>query len=112
MIVRQAVDRAAFSDAKMAKADLLAGRRIFSGLNCFLPGQAHHLHTHPGQDKLYYVLRGRGQVTVDGRTEVVEEGDLVLAEEGVPHSLRNPGADPLVVMTVMAPPPGFGKPRC
>ncbi len=95
----------------MGKADLLAGKRIFSGLNCFLPGQAHSLHTHPGQDKLYFVLRGRGQVTVDGRTDGVEAGDLVLAEEGVPHSLRNPGPDPLVVMTVMAPPPGFAKPR-
>ena len=105
MIVRRIAERAVFSSLKMAKAELLSGERVFSGLNCFLPGQAHQLHTHPGQDKLYLVIEGRGEVTVGERTERVEAGDLVLAREGEPHSLANPGPASLVVLTIMAPPP-------
>lgn len=105
MIVRGIAKRAVFSDLKMGKADLLAGEQVFSGLNCFLPGQAHQLHTHAGQDKLYLVLEGCGDVTVGGCVERVTSGDLVLAREGEPHALQNPGPDNLVVLTVMAPPP-------
>ena len=109
MIVRGVTDRAVFSDRKMGKSDLLAANQLFSGLNCFLPGQTHRLHTHPGQDKLYFVLEGRGDVTIDGRTETIEAGDLVMARESVPHALHNPGPGRLVVLTVMAPPPRFKR---
>lgn len=105
MIVRRAASHAVFSDAKMGKADLLRGDRVFAGLNCFQPGQKHKLHTHDGQDKLYLVLEGCGEVTVGERTDRVEPGDLVLAEEGVPHAMENPGSVNLVVLTVIAPPP-------
>lgn len=106
MIVRRIAERAVFSGLKMAKADLLSGEQVFSGLNCFLPGQVHQLHSHAGQDKLYLVLEGCGDVTVGERTERIESGDLVLAREGEPHSLANPGPANLVVLTIMAPPPG------
>lgn len=105
MIVREISSHAVFSDRKMGKAELLRGHQVFSGLNCFLPGQSHALHTHAGQDKLYFVLEGRGKVTVGTRTDPIEAGDLVLAREGVEHALENPGPGKLVVLAVMAPPP-------
>jgi mannose-6-phosphate isomerase-like protein (cupin superfamily) len=105
MIVRGIAARAVFSSRKMGKSELLSGNQVFSGLNCFLPGQTHSLHTHAGQDKLYFVLEGRGSVTVGTNTETVRAGDLVLAREGVQHALENPGPDNLVVLAVMAPPP-------
>ncbi len=110
MIVRGIAERAVFSDLKMGKADLLSGERVFSGLNCLLPGQAHQLHTHAGQDKLYLVLEGCGDVTVGEQTDRIESGDLVLARDGEPHALENPGPGNLVVLTIMAPPPG-SKPK-
>ena len=106
MIVREAAARAVYSGAKMAKASLLSGKHVFSGLNCFVPGQTHSLHTHEGQDKLYFVMEGRGRVTVGSATDDIEAGDLVLAESGIPHALHNPGPGNLVVMAVIAPPPG------
>ena len=105
MIVRSVAQCAQFSRSKMAKASLASGNQLFAGLNCFLPGQVHELHAHAGQDKLYMVLDGCGDVTVGDRRDRVGPGDLVLAREGEPHALGNPGPENLVVLTVMAPPP-------
>jgi quercetin dioxygenase-like cupin family protein len=90
----------------MGKADLLRADALFAGLNCFEPGQRHELHTHAGQDKLYYVIEGEGDVTVGGQTARVRPGDLALAKAEQPHALENPGPARLVVLVVMAPPPG------
>lgn len=105
MIIHNAVSQAQFNPVKMGKSDLAAGGHLFAGLNSFEPGQEHALHTHAGQDKLYFVLQGVGEVTVGAETATIREGDLVLARTGEEHSLRNPGPDRLVVMVVMAPPP-------
>ncbi len=105
MIVKDAVSRAVFRPDKMGKANLLAGDHLFAGLNAFEPGQEHRLHTHPGQDKLYFVLAGEGEVRVGKEQSRVHPGDLVLARAGENHSLHNPGPERLVVAVVMAPPP-------
>ena len=105
MIVKDTVSKAVFRPEKMGKANLLAGEHLFAGLNAFEPGQEHQLHTHPGQDKLYFVLSGDGEVRVGNEQAHIRPGDLVLAQAGEDHSLRNPGPERLVVMVVMAPPP-------
>lgn len=105
MIVRRAAAEARYSTSKMGKATLCSGNQLFAGLNCFLPGQTHELHTHKGQDKLYFVLEGCATVTVGGVTETVEAGDLILARAGEPHGVSNSGPDNLVILTMMAPPP-------
>jgi quercetin dioxygenase-like cupin family protein len=105
MIVRSVASRAKFRPDKMGKADLLGAEHIFAGLNCFEPGQEHELHTHAGQDKLYYVVEGEGLVTVGKDSDRVGVGDLVLAKSDEPHALSNPGPGRLVVMAIMVPPP-------
>jgi quercetin dioxygenase-like cupin family protein len=105
MIIHNAVSQAQFNPGKMGKSDLASGDQLFVGLNSFEPGQEHALHTHAGQDKLYFVLEGVGEVSVGAETATIRAGDLVLAESGEDHSLRNPGPERLVVMVVMAPPP-------
>ena len=105
MIVKNVASRAAFFPDKMGKADLLWSERLLAGLNCFEPGQEHALHTHPGQDKLYYVVEGQGIVRVGEDETSISAGDLVLAKTGEPHSLRNSGPQRLIVMAIMAPPP-------
>ena len=105
MIVTNAASRAIFRPDKMGKADLALSEHLFAGLNSFEPGQEHQLHTHAGQDKLYFVLQGEGDVTVGGEQTRIKTGDLVLARSGEEHALKNPGPDRLVVMVVMGPPP-------
>ena len=105
MVIRNAASHAQFRPDKMRKADLASADNLFAGLNAFEPGQQHKLHTHPGQDKLYYVLEGEGDVTVNDQTTRIGPGDLVLAKDGEPHALANNSDQRLVVMVVMAPPP-------
>ena len=105
MIIKDAASKADFHPEKMGKSNLLAGEYLFAGLNAFEPGQEHQLHTHPGQDKLYLVLSGDGEVRVGKEQTRVSSGDLVMAPAGEEHSLRNSGPGRLVVMVVMAPPP-------
>ena len=105
MIFRRPEERARFVADGMGKSDLVVGEQMFAGLNAFEPGQVHEPHTHCERDKLYVVLQGRGEVTIAGRTEIIDPGDVAFAEAGAVHGLRNPGADRLVVLVLMAPPP-------
>jgi mannose-6-phosphate isomerase-like protein (cupin superfamily) len=105
MIIQNAAAKAQFRPEKMGKSDLALSKHLFAGLNAFEPGQQHQLHTHAGQDKLYFVLEGEGDVTVGEEKARIRPGDLVLARSEEEHSLSNPGPGRLVVMVVMSPPP-------
>jgi mannose-6-phosphate isomerase-like protein (cupin superfamily) len=96
---------AVFDAAKMGKATLFRSERMMVGLNCFEPGQEHALHAHAGMDKVYLVVSGRGRFVLEGRELPMEAGALLVAPEGVPHGIRNPGGDRLVVLAILAPAP-------
>jgi quercetin dioxygenase-like cupin family protein len=105
MIVKRLADHAKFSAEKMVKTDVAHGATLFAGLNCFEPGQHHAAHAHPGQDKLYVVLEGEAEIQVGDETQSVLEGAAAFAPSGVLHSVRNRGANRLIVLAVLAPPP-------
>lgn len=105
MIIRQIASQAVFDSQKHGKSNLVRGEFVFAGLNTFEPGQTQPVHTHAGQDKLYYVVEGRGVVQLETEESEVSAGDLVLAASGVPHGIRNPGPGRLIVMVVFGPPP-------
>jgi mannose-6-phosphate isomerase-like protein (cupin superfamily) len=98
-------EHASFRAEKMGKATLFASDRVLVGLNCFEPGQEHALHAHAGQDKVYQVVSGRGVCLLEGREIALEPGVLLVAPEGVPHGIRNTGAERLVVLAILAPAP-------
>ena len=98
-------DHAVFSSEKMGKATLFESDRIMVGINAFEPGQEHKLHAHKGMDKVYQVLEGKGLFLLEGRELPMEAGTLLVAPEGVPHGIRNPGDGRLVVLAILAPAP-------
>lgn len=105
MIIHNTTGKAQFRADKMGKSDLVSTEQFFAGLNAFESGQEHQLHTHAGQDKLYIVLEGQGEVTVGSEQSRVHPGDVAVARAGEEHSLKNPGPERLVVMVVMSPAP-------
>jgi len=94
-----------FQSDKMAKVDVVSSPRLVCGLNCFEPGQAQKVHAHPGADKLYLVMEGRGEFSVGGEKRSLGRGDLLYVPENVPHGVTNTSAGRLVVAIVITPNP-------
>jgi mannose-6-phosphate isomerase-like protein (cupin superfamily) len=99
---------AVWRDDKMGKSTLYESARLLVGLNAFEPGQAHALHAHAGMDKVYHVVEGNGFFLLEGREIPMGAGDLLVAPDGVPHGVRNPGPGRLLVLAMLAPGPGTG----
>jgi len=94
-------ERVRTREDKPFKADLFRGEGLFVGLNVLTPGQEQLVHTHSGEDKVYFVQEGSGLFTVGDREFSSGPGTLVWAPATVPHGVRNPGPDPLVLVIVM-----------
>lgn len=89
----------------MAKIALATTARAQLDLYCVGPGQSQKPHTHGDQDKIYYVLEGRGQFRLGNETQTLGAGEALVARAGVEHGLVNDGAAPLLVLVVVTPPP-------
>jgi mannose-6-phosphate isomerase-like protein (cupin superfamily) len=61
------------------------------------PGSAIGYHPH-GEDEIYYVLSGKGELTMDGAKSVVGPGTAMLIRDGSSHGLRQLGKEDLVVI--------------
>ena len=58
-------------------------------------GIGYHLQT---EDEIYYVLSGRGMMTIDDKPFEVKPGDAILTRPGSSHGLKQIGAEDLVIM--------------
>ena len=62
------------------------------------PGSGIGVHRHSGTEEVYIVLRGTGEITVNGEKWSVRPGDVVLAHNGDSHGLMNDSRDDLVIL--------------
>lgn len=99
-------DHAVYSLEKMGKSTLFRSDHILVGLNAFEHGQEHQLHAHPGMDKVYFVVSGRGLFLLEGRELQMRGGEMLIAPQGVAHGIRNTGDGRLLVLAILAPAPG------
>jgi len=63
----------------------------------FKPGAAIGYHLQP-EDEIYYVINGRGVMTVDGESFDVGPGTAVLTRAGSSHGLTQTGNEDLVIL--------------
>ena len=61
------------------------------------PGSGIGLHEQK-EDEIYYVLSGRGTMTLDGKTVEVTPGTAILTRTGSSHSLKQAGSEDLVIL--------------
>ena len=57
------------------------------------------------EDEIYYVLSGRGSMTIDGKSFDVVPGDAILTRPGSSHGLKQVGTEDLVIMINYEQPP-------
>lgn len=105
MEVKRAAALRAFAADRMTKVSLFETRRFFCDLYCFESGQMQKGHVHRGEDKVYFVLEGRGRFTVGAEETELAAMEATLAPAGIPHGVVNPGPGRLVVLVFMAPHP-------
>jgi mannose-6-phosphate isomerase-like protein (cupin superfamily) len=62
------------------------------------------VEVHPDTDQLFLVVEGRGEAELDGRTQALAAGDILLVTAGTRHDITTRGEIPLRLITVYAPP--------
>lgn len=98
-------EHAKFRPDKMAKIALATTSRAQLDLYCLEPGQDQKPHAHADQDKIYFVLEGRGRVVLGDATYSLEAGEAIVAPAGASHGIANEGGGRLTVLVVVTPPP-------
>ena len=94
-----------FADDKMQKVSLFDTPNCFCDLYCLKPGQSQKPHSHPGADKIYYVIEGEARIQIGDEEQVAGAGKIVLAPSDVVHGVRNASNESLSLLVFMAPNP-------
>lgn len=95
---------------KLAKANTDFRREILTNarsqvvLMCLQPGEDIGEEIHAGNDQLLVLVKGKGEVRLDGSASAVDKGSLVSVPAGTRHNLVNTGSKPMHLYTVYAPP--------
>jgi putative monooxygenase len=73
-------------------------------LNRLVPGGPRgKVHRHTNSDNVYIVKRGEGTLTVEDKTHVIREDDVVYIPAGMRHSLSNLSGSVFEIFEIYAP---------
>ena len=67
------------------------------------PGQSTRAHFHPKAEEIYYILRGRGRMQMNGEERWVGPGDAIAIPAGMPHQISQQGGEDLAFLCCCAP---------
>ena len=85
----------------MITNETCGSRQYMAGLFFIQPGARGHSGSHKGQEELYYIIAGQGQVVVDEIAYDIGPGDVVFIPDGAKHHLVSSGAESLSLFWVM-----------
>jgi mannose-6-phosphate isomerase-like protein (cupin superfamily) len=94
-----------FNPEKLKKISLFNTDNFFCDVYCLEPGQSQKVHSHGDSDKVYYILKGSGKVTVGSIEKELGPDEIALAPAGEDHGVVNHTQDKLVMLVFMAPKP-------
>jgi len=78
--------------------DLPGCRLNFVHDDVLAPGVSIGVHRHDGDEEYYYIVAGRGQMTLDNELFEVEAGDMACVFPGGCHGLKNNGTEDLRIV--------------
>lgn len=67
------------------------------------PGRGPELHVHPGQNEMFYMLRGSIGLQCGGDKTVLKTGDVFLVPADTPHAYVTLGTEPAHMLNVFNP---------
>ena len=68
-----------------------------------LPGKSTEEHIHPRTEEIYYVLKGKGRIRIEGEECDIRPGDGIALQPGKRHKLWNTGTTDLIFLCCCAP---------
>ena len=68
------------------------------------PGGEIGEEVHDKEDQVLYFVAGEGEAILEGETQAIEEGDVVLVHKGTRHNFKNTGLEDLKIITTYSPP--------
>lgn len=96
-------DLVEFDSGKRIKKRVVLTENLVTELLCYEPGQGTVTHHHVREDEAFYVIEGRGTITVDGVVHAVGPTDLVFAPSPLDHALQAAADSRFVVIYFRAP---------
>ena len=99
------IDLVAFDSEKRCKTEIYRTAGLLVGVDGFEPGQAHRAHVHDRQEKVWWVLEGKGTVELSGVKQPIAAGELVVIPAGVEHGIEANLGERMVVAVILAPGP-------
>lgn len=99
-------DARSFMEGPEHCREYISTEKICFGTSTLLPGQRGDVDKgHPNSHEIFYVSRGCVLLHVHDKDEYfeLEEGDIILMPEGVPHALINIGEEKAVITWSLAP---------
>jgi mannose-6-phosphate isomerase-like protein (cupin superfamily) len=82
----------------------LGTEKVDVHLNRLVPGgPGGKVHHHTEADNVYIVKRGEGTLTVEGKTYLIRENDVVYIPAGMKHALANRGSELFEIFEIYAP---------
>jgi len=67
------------------------------------PGRGTLLHRHGETEEIYYIVEGKGTMTLGDETFPVSDGDTICIAPGTPHCISNAGTGALRILCACAP---------
>ena len=80
----------------------IQAHNFVSGFVIIEPDGSVPLHEHE-QEEVYYVLKGRGEMTVGEEVQTMQAVSVVYIPSNTPHTLRNTGTEELHMLFVYSP---------
>jgi mannose-6-phosphate isomerase-like protein (cupin superfamily) len=88
----------------LAEPWTLGTKRISFVLSKVKVGGRSNPHSHGVSEEVFYVISGRGKITVDGEEAEIEPGSCIYIPVGEVHQLINTGDETLNVASAASPP--------
>jgi mannose-6-phosphate isomerase-like protein (cupin superfamily) len=104
---KDVIANALFAVDKLQKINLFETKNFFCDLYCMEPGQEQKLHAHKEEDKIYYVLEGRGSFLDGEDIKELGSGQIIFAPAGQPHGVKNNSQERLMLLVFMTPNPNY-----
>jgi mannose-6-phosphate isomerase-like protein (cupin superfamily) len=87
----------------LGKGDFGSATLAITWVECG-PNSQQSLHSHPGAEQAYVIVRGRGEMIVGDEREQVGPGTMIFIPPGTDHAIRNPSDETLVYVSAASPP--------